>query len=367
MSIQRQVSSILDILQIIQTDVSTLKTDVSTLKTDVSTLKTDVSTLKTDVASLVDWRRKLSTISEENTNSFFENEFRKAFPSSHILRSYIRDFYEKNSNKLLTDIDGCFLINPKIEVPKKNLSKQQKAAKALAGPFRNNSSTKETELSYTVFIENKLTLDKRHVDQKVMLYQSLLDSLREAKTNSSIMQDSLFKTMVDVFDFKTFPDKLMLIFASENISESLKNYISAISNGDLDTEEKYKLMTFGVLLNDKTYIEFNNACLRYSSTNKPRQTLQIKTFFEDIKKNRINSFDYLKKIIDFIETNTITPSSGTHPDFDALVSVWNRSIPYLRKCMTDFTTLSPELTKLKNLAGYINNNQVVCPLFVNSV
>ena len=43
---------ILEILGVIQSDVSGLKTDVANLKTDVADLKTDVADLKTDVAGL---------------------------------------------------------------------------------------------------------------------------------------------------------------------------------------------------------------------------------------------------------------------------------------------------------------------------
>ncbi len=43
---------ILEILGVIQSDVSGLKTDVADLKTDVADLKTDVADLKTDVAGL---------------------------------------------------------------------------------------------------------------------------------------------------------------------------------------------------------------------------------------------------------------------------------------------------------------------------
>ena len=43
---------ILEILGVIQSDVSGLKTDVADLKTDVADLKTDVADLKTDVADL---------------------------------------------------------------------------------------------------------------------------------------------------------------------------------------------------------------------------------------------------------------------------------------------------------------------------
>jgi len=50
--IQTDVSSLKSDVSILKTDVSMLKSDVNTLKTDVSDLRTDVSTLKTDVSDL---------------------------------------------------------------------------------------------------------------------------------------------------------------------------------------------------------------------------------------------------------------------------------------------------------------------------
>ena len=56
---------ILEILGVIQSDVSGLKTDVADLKTDVADLKTDVAGLKNDVADLKTRVTKIE-ITQEN-------------------------------------------------------------------------------------------------------------------------------------------------------------------------------------------------------------------------------------------------------------------------------------------------------------
>ena len=56
---------ILQLLEVMQADISGLKTDVADLKTDVAGLKTDVADLKTDVAGLKTDVAQLKTDVEE--------------------------------------------------------------------------------------------------------------------------------------------------------------------------------------------------------------------------------------------------------------------------------------------------------------
>ena len=56
---------ILQLLEVMQADISGLKTDVAGLKTDVAELKTDVAQLKTDVVELRATQEKHSAALEE--------------------------------------------------------------------------------------------------------------------------------------------------------------------------------------------------------------------------------------------------------------------------------------------------------------
>ena len=375
-AIQSQILNTLQVIQkdisLLRTDVAGLKTDVAGLKTDVAGLKTDVAGLKTDVASLVDWRRKLSTIAEENTNSFFEREFRNKFPSSQIVRSYIKNFYVHNNSNPITEFDGCFLINPDQKIQRKTLTRQMAQLRTTT-TLRNNTPICSPEFAYTVIIENKLTLDKRHIDKKVMLFQQIVDTIKSIKLNNSLnlKGNPQFKSMVDTFNIKCFPEKIVFIFACENVSQSLQQYISKINNNEFQTEEDYKLSTFTILQSDPTYNEFIEACSRYNTTPKPSD-LSTDTFFKDLKKDRyIKSYDKLKEVIEYIDTNNteLDPNSilGNFEPFKKVLITLHKCIPYLNSCMTNFSSIHPEFQKIQGCIGFIKDKVIVTPLFTNKL
>ena len=64
---------ILQLLEVMQADISGLKTDVAGLKTDVADLKTDVAGLKTDVAQLKTDVEELKASQEEMKETLSEH------------------------------------------------------------------------------------------------------------------------------------------------------------------------------------------------------------------------------------------------------------------------------------------------------
>ena len=64
---------ILQLLEVMQADISGLKTDVAGLKTDVAGLKTDVAGLKTDVAQLKTDVEELKASQEEMKETLSEH------------------------------------------------------------------------------------------------------------------------------------------------------------------------------------------------------------------------------------------------------------------------------------------------------
>ena len=83
---------ILQLLEVMQADISGLKTDVADLKTDVAGLKTDVAQLKTDVVELKASQEEMKETLSEHTvvlNAILEwaDECREAdrFPLPKIM------------------------------------------------------------------------------------------------------------------------------------------------------------------------------------------------------------------------------------------------------------------------------------------
>lgn len=83
---------ILQLLEVMQADISGLKTDVAGLKTDVADLKTDVAQLKTDVVELKASQEEMKETLSEHTvvlNAILEwaDECREAdrFPLPKIM------------------------------------------------------------------------------------------------------------------------------------------------------------------------------------------------------------------------------------------------------------------------------------------
>ena len=83
---------ILQLLEVMQADISGLKTDVADLKTDVADLKTDVAQLKTDVVELKASQEEMKETLSEHTvvlNAILElaDECREAdrFPLPKIM------------------------------------------------------------------------------------------------------------------------------------------------------------------------------------------------------------------------------------------------------------------------------------------
>lgn len=64
---------ILQLLEVMQADISGLKTDVAGLKTDVAGLKTDVAGLKADVAELKASQEELKAAQEEMKETLSEH------------------------------------------------------------------------------------------------------------------------------------------------------------------------------------------------------------------------------------------------------------------------------------------------------
>lgn len=165
-----------------------------------------------------------------------------------ILRKYIyrpliislRDFYDIDGNPL-TDFDGCMLLYEPFNRKQNN-------------QFKNNSTQinpdfKQNEL---VIIEAKRNTTKKKVDTKLLQLTKITKYLNSLTTLPNT--HTKFKQMVKEYHIFTWPKRLNLIFATDDITQDIKSYIQMIHNGI--TKEQYDQYAFRTVRSDLVYQDF---------------------------------------------------------------------------------------------------------------
>ena len=319
-------------VSVLKTDVSVLKTDVSVLKTDVSVLKTDVTVLKTDVKSLNDWRKKLATASEEIMNKKIDFILDEHCKSYSVERIYIDNFTDNNNKNILTDFDGSWIISSKQIVPKKELTLNAK--RTFASLSLKNNSSMSTNVNYLLISETKLTIDKRHIDNKLKQLFNIKNII-EKSSNQKI---------------EVLPTNIITVFTCDSMSNSICVYIDKINSG-FENEADYKNITFGLLKTDRTYLEFISLYNIIKITN---------TIFSTKNKLTISNYDDVKNVLSSIENFDIKDIKDIDIDnINKMKSV----VPYLNDSTIPYSDLLAILNNFKEKCGYITLNRAKIPPF----
>ncbi len=356
---------------IVKNDIATLKTDVATLKTDVATLKTDmiivkkdIATLKSDVSSLNDWKKKISTATEETINTQFEKVAKMQCPACTVTRIFLEDFYEISSNNKLTEFDGCFILktNPSVQFRPKNAN--MKKALSQARPLRNNSSSIGSE--YLFIIETKTTIDKRQIDNKFTKVRKIYNTIKDIKTGATPVNriSQQCKDMIDRFEVTKFPDYVICIFAASSMSTGIMQYIRDVKDGKM-TAEKYYESTMRILQEDRTFNEFQTTLGKLKATPKPRSLSQdVMNLINNPSITNIDSLHESIRIVSTIPIATNATRLANQVFYDAIESLQQNG-SYLTKCSLPYD--QNLYTSLIGKVGFIKDQSVVTPLFDNSV
>jgi outer membrane murein-binding lipoprotein Lpp len=330
--ISTDVSVLKNDVSILKTDVSVLKTDVSVLKTDVSVLKTDVSVLKTDVKSLNDWRKKLATATEEIMNKKIDSILDEHCKSYSVERVYIDNFTDNNNKNILTDFDGSWIISSKTIMPKRSHSAKERKLLASSSSALKNNSSMSNAVNYLLISETKLTIDKRHIDNKL---KQLFNIKNIIKTSSNQKIEVL-------------PTNIITVFTCDSMSNNICVYIDKINSG-FENEADYKNITFGLLKTDRTYLEFISLY----------NTVKIKdSIFSTKTKLIISNYDDLKKLLSNIESFDMQDIKDIDKDnINKMKSV----IPYLNDSTIPYNDLLPIFNNFKEKCGYITLNRAKIP------
>ena len=325
---------------------------------------TKIDSLKSDVATLVDWQKKLADASEIITNNFFEEEFRTALPAYNLQKIPIAQFYTKTSTVPLTDFDGCFITSSASVPTGKALTADMKKIKKKLLPLKNNARS-GIDNSHVIIIEKKLTIDKRHVDDKIEMYKQIRQAIRDSVDLSGASDK--FKNMVQTHGLDKFSEDIIFLFACDSMSSNIINYISSINEG-LD-EETYQTLTFAILQDDVSYKEFAKAYFDFTKTQKPKKySKSISNFFNDTKK--IKSYSELRKVIDFINDNNeeLDPNKYTEPEyFNTVLKTLSKTKKYLESVSKPYRNIKSDFDIVKNKLGYIKQQTITTPLFQNKM
>ncbi len=184
--------------------------------------------------------RRKSLMFEERQNSFFLEAMKKNL-STNIERFHLREIYTNRSNNILTDLDGCFLV--------------QKTEKTQ--PF--NESFKAADCSNvgpTIYvIESKSRFDKIKIDQKIIqickFQHSLLEYMKVGSlSNNSKKFQQMIKRYKLVDNFRGLDFKL--VFSYQFIDKFCIEYLEAINNGTIS--QSYEDLTFKMFKYNNNYI-----------------------------------------------------------------------------------------------------------------
>lgn len=177
--------------------------------------------------------RRKSIMFEERQNSFFLDTMRKNL-STNIERFHLREVYTNRSNNILTDLDGCFLVQKKKD-----------------GFITDESCS----LGPTIYvIESKSRFDKIKIDQKIIqickFQQSLLEYMMVGSlSNNSKKFQQMIKRYKLVENFRSLDFKL--VFSYQFIDKFCIEYLESINNGTIC--ESYEELTLKMFKYNNNY------------------------------------------------------------------------------------------------------------------
>jgi hypothetical protein len=200
-----------------------------------------LSKVETSVSGINDYIKKQVTLTEDLTVNKLVEYLNKYCTACFTKRIHLKTFYS-TKGKEVTDFDGCiyFALNPKLPPSRaKNIS------------LRNNSNFLS---DYLIIIENKTTLDKCKFDTKMKQMQMIYNEIIYAKGANVRTFHTKFIDMISSFDIINLANEIILVFACDSMTQLMRNFIIKVDNGL--NEEEYKIMTFDLISEDRSYLEF---------------------------------------------------------------------------------------------------------------
>ncbi len=205
---------------------------------------------------------------ELRMNEFVMELLRLNRPTYNVKLIDIENVYIPTSNDALTEMDGLILFTPEIKEMPEIEPELLKMAKNKFGdsiPTRKNIYNIDKHFidPTLIIVETKRSLSKEKVDIKcgqVVEFKQMLRSLlsidmKTARSSFLEMIDTLMKeTQMTLSELSELNVKL--IFASDDIPESIVSYIKAMNNADIDDHNMYRYYSYKMYKEDPYIKQF---------------------------------------------------------------------------------------------------------------
>lgn len=289
------------------------------IETDVSELKKDVSSLKLEVLNINKYISQENEVKEIKANKMFEDFLEKK--NIKFEKNDWRFIYNFNG-LLVTDLDGCYLLNPRITINSRQGLNTQKFRNRGMNDFTlqqiiNTNKTRDTEFNLPqrlVIIESKSFFDKYQIDKKIkqlfLIHQILVQSQNPQNGHKR------FRNMVQLYNLQSLPLDIYLVI-SGHLKHEMLNYILKCNKGI--TEEEYNNFELKSLLDSYEFKQASKTILNFNLRIRTENLQQfINSLNNEIKKNSNNIF-----------LNNLKKQINSFRDMEQYLNFCRRKIGYL--------------------------------------
>ena len=270
----KRVDDLSSTVATLSSTVATLSSTVSTLSSSVATISSNLSTLATD---FVIYTRQ-NTVIQENTNEEHLRELLdKRVPSSTFIKAIRYTVTPPTGASNLTELDGCILMNPII-------NDTTITNRILPGFTKDISDTIVESGKYvqrlTLLVESKHSMNIPKLNMKLRHAIEFENILKSIDTIDMSTARPAFKAMVDDNNMRCYPKTVNMVFASDDITYEMKEFIKDIYDGTI-TEASYAGHIIANLVGDPFYRALmKDESISNSNRNKLRDLVKAKNITE---------------------------------------------------------------------------------------
>ena len=279
--IRKEVSAIKDDIGTLKDNVNVLfkrmdelSSTVATLSSTVATISSNLSTLSTDFYI---YTRQNTTIQENTNEEHLRELLDKRVPSSTFIKVIRYTVTPPTGASNLTELDGCILMNPII-------NDTTITNRILPGFTKDISDTIVESGEYiqrlTLLVESKHSMNIPKLNAKLRHAIEFENILKSIDTIDMSTARPAFKAMVDDNNMRCYPKTVNMVFASDDITYEMKEFIKDIYEGTI-TEASYTEHIIANLVRDPFYRALmKEKSISDSNRNKLRDLVKAKNITE---------------------------------------------------------------------------------------
>jgi hypothetical protein len=328
------------------TMINTVIVDVKDMKKRLTAIEERVTTIEGDIVGIHKYMKLESTFKEKRDEVFISKLYLHNNPTSIVTPVNIGDIYNRTGQRI-TDADGfLFITTIPLIVPKPS-----NELVARISPYVSTKNfLKNEHIVYDatmlrkeyIIIESKHSLSKAKIDSKLRQIGWIRIALQDAKGDDWTKAHSNYRMFIDRLIHGTGLPRsdlyhdINLIFSSDDITNELFEYITAIDGGI--SEEQYNTLTLNIFFSDpyiRDIIELitkNNKIPKRKRdvlTQKPHNIDRVRDLFKD-------------------------------PDIISIDEV-NKQMSHIHPTLISFSKMEPHFLSMRGKLGVSQFNTVTMP------